>query len=555
MIQQEKIDEINKIVTNGEELTTKRLKEIGLDSKKIKQYVDAGIITRVSRGFYQIEDINCIYKELYDSIMTNELSKVFELCEKIYNKDNSSLNKVILYLVNDIYTTSRFKEIIKNLTFDDYKYKKQDLKTQVYNGIISNMLSKKDRKALYIFNIYLIDRTVQDKIIFELLNKRCKKVKNRSNKICKLVDEKKYDEVIEILNRVEERTGLNTLEECLLYICNQYNEIKKSSKVPEVIDNDSNHILEVLKCNDFKKAYNMCLAFNNDNFILREDSSLFMLLEDINKLIDNINNKITISDVVKNINNNSNDLFSITNIIDKYLKYIGHSKYSSIVLDVLKLDYLNEDTKYTLLRQICNGLENNNYIFYTEYYVKQFYRAISHKQMDKATTYLDIINNGITLGYECPIISLLEDVLKYTKKYYNHEEIIFEDNTISYTEDNIVEEVPEDISVDSNEPFNYYNINNIDEIANLVSNGTSIVDACVKCNLTKEQTCLIYLLYAKEYYMDGDFEIGDRLFKCVEQSSDKTNIVIKEMQKIQKNKKFYMYREDNQRRLIKNSNN
>ena len=722
MVLDDKIEKIYDLVNSGEELTTKKLNEIGLNSNKIKEYVDSKIIVRISRGIYMLNDLNILYTRLYEAINKDNIYEISYYFEQIYNIDNSVINKYLLYLMNDLYKLSdSLIKCTKELDLDNMRLTDDDKLSRTYNNIIYHSLCKKDNKSLYIANTYITQKRIQDEVMCLLIEKRWKKMRYQISTINLLVRQKKYNEVIAFLNSINE---LNRLEQNILEVCKKYIEISNTKKIPSIKNIEISNLTEAIEANDFKKAHRLCVDYNNKNFILKENSAILIILEDILKLISKINS-IGYNEVLENIKNNNDNLFEIVSIIDKYLDSIGKSKYSSIVLDNLKLDLLNNDNKYTFFRKICNGLENDNYVYYLDYYVKQFYIELGHNNMNKASTYLDIIYNGIELGYECPIINLLEDTINYTKKFFSREKIEFESNKEYYLENkNNLNEKSDIDNADNNEiisnedikyinakfdkvrdskrfihikkineerkkllkimvinsldisyldttksltlwytPYknkrvntrdlkikgeqlyrnnnlkealsvfqelvehgqfssytmarlgliclnlnyinwsieyltfatelsekfnndfdftallskltkkdneinevkykvefnyseftndnNYDDIDNIDEISTMVSKGNSIKEVCESFNMNDEQICLVYLFYVREYYMNGDYEIGDKILKYVEQSQNKTEKVISLMNDIRKNKKFYLYRENNEFRLIK----
>lgn len=99
---------------------------------------------------------------------------------------------------------------------------------------------------------------------------------------------------------------------------------------------------------------------------------------------------------------------------------------------------------------------------------------------------------------------------------------------------------------------NYYGINNFDEIDDyIIETGLDVETACYNINLSLEETQIIKLIYAREYYIQGLINKGDQFFKSVEKSKDKTKKVIQIMEEIRKNKKFYQTRTvDNLRPLV-----
>lgn len=59
-----------------------------------------------------------------------------------------------------------------------------------------------------------------------------------------------------------------------------------------------------------------------------------------------------------------------------------------------------------------------------------------------------------------------------------------------------------------------------------------------------EETDIVKLLYAREYYTQGDDDKGDLFLTSVERSKNKTNKTRKIIEEIRKNKRFYKNRQE-----------
>jgi len=88
-----------------------------------------------------------------------------------------------------------------------------------------------------------------------------------------------------------------------------------------------------------------------------------------------------------------------------------------------------------------------------------------------------------------------------------------------------------------------YGITNFEQIVSMVfEQGISISDACFKLGLKKEKTDIVKLLFARNYYAQGDYITGDRIVKHVEQSSNKTPFILQLIDELRRDKKFYKNR-------------
>ena len=93
----------------------------------------------------------------------------------------------------------------------------------------------------------------------------------------------------------------------------------------------------------------------------------------------------------------------------------------------------------------------------------------------------------------------------------------------------------------------YYGIKDFDEINKYIHlSGLDVETACKNLNKTQEQTDIIKLIYARQYYIQGDFEKGDQFIKSVESCKEKTETVIKLLDRIRTNKRLYPNKNDMQ---------
>lgn len=91
---------------------------------------------------------------------------------------------------------------------------------------------------------------------------------------------------------------------------------------------------------------------------------------------------------------------------------------------------------------------------------------------------------------------------------------------------------------------NFYGIENFDEINSFIaSSGLDVESACQQMGMTPEQIDIIKLIYAREFYIQGNFEKGDLFLNSVEKSKNKTKITVKLFDEVRRNKRFYQNRQ------------
>lgn len=100
-----------------------------------------------------------------------------------------------------------------------------------------------------------------------------------------------------------------------------------------------------------------------------------------------------------------------------------------------------------------------------------------------------------------------------------------------------------------NDCENHYGIEKFDEItAYILESGLDVETACQKFGMTDEQIDIMRLIYARQFYLQGNYEKGDQFLKSVEKSKNKTKFTLKLFDEVRHNKRFYINRatEDSQ---------
>jgi len=110
-------------------------------------------------------------------------------------------------------------------------------------------------------------------------------------------------------------------------------------------------------------------------------------------------------------------------------------------------------------------------------------------------------------------------------------------------EEEVKSYVEMDVSEFTNDVNNYYNINDIEEITYFITEtGLDVENACKFLGMSSEQIDTINLIYAREYYSYGNYEMGDKFLKTVEKSKNKTEFTNNLFAEVRANKRFYVNR-------------
>ncbi len=99
---------------------------------------------------------------------------------------------------------------------------------------------------------------------------------------------------------------------------------------------------------------------------------------------------------------------------------------------------------------------------------------------------------------------------------------------------------------------NYYGIE-VDQVVDLLSSGMTIDDACLNLGMDDNKKNIVTLIFAREFYVQEDYKMGDLCIKKVEKSKNKSEFVNSLLVEIKKDKKFYKNRaKEGQKRLVLN---
>ena len=91
----------------------------------------------------------------------------------------------------------------------------------------------------------------------------------------------------------------------------------------------------------------------------------------------------------------------------------------------------------------------------------------------------------------------------------------------------------------------YYGIGNLDEITSyILQSGLGVESACNELGMTDNEIDKILLVYAREFYLQGDLKKGDEFLNAVEKRKNKTKNVIKYIAEVRNRKKFYVNRDN-----------
>ena len=88
-----------------------------------------------------------------------------------------------------------------------------------------------------------------------------------------------------------------------------------------------------------------------------------------------------------------------------------------------------------------------------------------------------------------------------------------------------------------------------DSLFNMINNlvmvyGLNLNEACAQLGLNEEEALIVKLVYAREFYTQGNYVKGDLFFKAVEKEKNKTDAVKALLKEVQTNRRFYQNRKE-----------
>lgn len=320
----------------------------------------------------------------------------------------------------------------------------------------------------------------------------------------------------------------------LIHFEDRYIEKIKNFDPDALMYNDKvNHISEeycnirrAIYINKFKYAYQLLM----ENMHLYRDYSIESKL--LKELLNNVINK---EELIKRKLRQSIkkemylDVIDILNELKKCRYLNSNEKYISLITESIiniKNTRIIPDVSVIDTIYLYDAIKGNNFIKAKELNEEYLIKLSKDISNDLVNILLDRINNLIL---QIEIESIYDDF---------EEDIIEEDNDnieIIHTDENTNKELvfAEEIA--------YY----------IKSENMSIEYAKKYLGIVPSQILLIKLIYARDYFIEGLDELGNKLLKEVEKSKDKTTEVISFLDEIRRDKKFYKNRYNNDNMLIK----
>jgi len=205
------------------------------------------------------------------------------------------------------------------------------------------------------------------------------------------------------------------------------------------------------------------------------------------------------------------------------IEFIEISEYSNIITEAYnKEDF--ETALYYLKELLYNGY-NNLWIYYRIGII--YFRTCNFDLASDYLTVVNLMNREVNGNFDLTDFVIFIDNVKKGKDNLRNYKPRFKMDL-------------EEFEIDIND---YYGIDNFEEInEQILISGLDVETACTNLGLSYEQIDLIKLIYAKLYYYQGEYELGDRFLNSVEHIKDKSINVRNIQNYIRTNRNYYINR-------------
>lgn len=558
---------INKyFIKNNNEYTIKSVKYLfkyGKNLIKTKNMEKAYIVFNKCLEL-ESNHTGSIYEFLYKAINEKDYEEVFKYIDILLDKNNQNIRNdanfylLLLSLITKL--PNKYNGIVKNLKYEDiivgksdnrYNIEKEEkMRNKVYNKNVTSAIKKYGQEENNIYEL----------INIALLKQAILSIKIRSNDLTKYATEEDYDYITQVLENLNRSGSLNTKNKMALYITKNIKQINETQILPEITKYYTDDVYDAITSNNFVlaealskrkiKKYN--IDINNDivSILLQKINSLIkkigydesyipLLYQNYYDLLINRGVKVVKKDEIDTINNELEKVgnlpllstFTINHDNEKLLilKYQTESRImiNQLFKEAKELNALGNYEEAIKKYKIILGIEN----------VKPFVYSMISFCYFRLHNYKEALNY-IIIAKALEKDNPSKDYNEIINKLQNKDLIIDkEDNKPNF-----------EMKEEEFETHKNYDILNVEEITDdIFKNKLSINEVKEKYSLSSEKLCLLYLMYAREFYTFSNFTKGDYYLK--EASKLKCGHA-NEIEQLRKDKKFLKNRKDEVKRLI-----
>ena len=566
--------------------------EFGRKFIEDKKYSDANAIFTCC---YMADPTNfkANYQLFYRDLVSRKENIEFKYFDVVYNHlkehgDECTANYYLLLLGNLFELPERYVSLFNDIELDDILFEEIDsesiyeneFRKEVYNNSYFRVTGMLDEKYT---DIPKEDLLFEQKVEKELILKWLFENRLLNKGIYALLYEEKFEELKNILDEKDDKRFLSVSNQYLLKLVNQYLTIKNTDTIPEIKGN-GNDTFEAIDNNNYELAIKLLEKHNKEHNI-EKTSYLYTMLK---KIVSLIKGNINTSDVIKSnsiseekgqVGLTEKEKQSIKSKIEQL--YNGRSAFLLEPMPKEKRslvrDYVAE-FKFVSSFSIGQDPERRVVIRHRPYVsdrvdkvetAREAKRLYNRKKFEEAAKLYELLlklSKPKDIIYGMYGLTLLQmhrrnealDYLKIATIMSKDADGVLDYTglieNIEYPQEKENRKPRVEMEIDEFSGGNKTALNDelLRDLILLTQEGEiSLIDACIKLNLSEEDINYVKLLYARDCYYLGKDSEGDKYFKQVEKSKSKDKKVKDLYKDILVNKKYYRNRlDDSGKQLI-----
>lgn len=629
MINEENLNKMYNGLIDESKLTTKELNSYGFNSNDLTNLINDGVLERIKRGYYSFLSIDDLYyygkhlislkeydkatacfKKCYEldpnhlgacfqlflrAVQSKNYEEAFTYFDYFYDSDNAYYNNdnnFYLYLLSMITEIpEKHREYAKYLNLEDVRVDPNDKRYKDHysqNKVRIYALNQKFISASKQLNELIKQQgrlSVQDIITRTLLSQAIEVQKNLKQNIINLTKEKKYEEVIACLEKVQEKHCLTAADECILLLAREISKLEETAIIPKKEIASTNKLFEAINGKNFVLALKIAKTYSEKIGQRVEDNVIYQMLEKIQNEIENIksNNKCK---------SNNEPIKEEIIDIDKYKRLVNDRLYQLHKAGIVLLDPMNNIERKQIHKIVDAMSEVTSFSIGKDSSRRVVLRFKPHQD--------EYVNVSQTLkeGKEAYDAGNLDLCIKKYRKVLE----VGKPNSLGYAKLGLAYmkkgkrniainylTVANELSLKENKDYDYsdlimslksfvkksnrkpyfkmttdefkndindnYGIENINEIETAIEAGIMPDDAYNMFKLDSEQINLVNLIFARKFYATENYILGDKYFGKVEKQKNKSKFVNSLVDEVRKNKRFYKNRNIGEdKKLVLSSN-
>lgn len=417
-------------------LTTSELLELGFSNKDLAKLIEQGRLRRVKRGYYDLPNADGMRQHYMFNYKRNpERAKLaLKRCLEV-DPENGSVNaRVLLDALNDgdyaqavksigilgkqdkpiyerdynmwllllsyvVELPEEYSDKLRSMTIKDMEVHPEDLR---YDDIEAE---NKVREAIAKRSFFLAEQLIRDTkpkrineiITYKLIHLASKADRKRRNEIYEFTADKKYMELVKMLESIEAYQGLSFSERNIYYLVCDLVSVLRDKVIPVAKQGNITSMADAIINHCYYRARELNASYNVKNE-LKGNKVVGILLERIISEIEKLEMKKTnkavgassFMDVTSCLMRQ--DVDGAVECLDSYLNKIDKSQYKGYIIDLIKISLLDKDMAFVDPMLVLSKLAYDDYQFDASVYIQDFYMSLAGKNFKKAAIYLDIIS-------------------------------------------------------------------------------------------------------------------------------------------------------------------